>query len=185
MGFLQRSEVRALTTLAVLVILIFFTEFRIANTGMGWKGEDSPSPTSIGLTNIKWIQWLRVARNYQIRVGLKDGERETFDGFSRDVSSPSCSHRTNPTLDQDHDKLAALFKQHFSIALETKEISFRGWNWGSTDFQGALCPTDDTITNNPTLQATTLLSSLETEPSSSCHYGTSPIRISLVALKSR
>lgn len=118
---------------------------------MGWKGEESPSPTSIGLANIKWIQWLRVARNYQIRVGLKDGERETFDGFSRDVSSPSCSHRTiglELTPDQDHDKLAALFKQHFSIALETKEISFRGWNWGSTDFQGALCPIHGILTNN-------------------------------------
>ena len=37
---------------------------------------------------------------------------------------------------QDHDKLVALFKQHFSVQLESKDVSFRGWNWGSTDFQG-------------------------------------------------
>ena len=41
---------------------------------------------SIPSTDIKWVQWLRVARNYQIRVALKDGTRATFDGFSRDVS---------------------------------------------------------------------------------------------------
>lgn len=28
-------------------------------------------------------------------------------------------------------------KQYFSIVLETKETSVKGWNWGMTDFQGA------------------------------------------------
>jgi structure-specific recognition protein 1 len=37
---------------------------------------------------------------------------------------------------QDHDKISALFKQHFGITLESKEVSFKGWNWGQTDFQG-------------------------------------------------
>lgn len=31
----------------------------------------------------------------------------------------------------------SLLKQHFGIILESKEISFKGWNWGATDFQGA------------------------------------------------
>jgi structure-specific recognition protein 1 len=37
---------------------------------------------------------------------------------------------------QDHDKIAHLVKQHWNIALETKEISFKGWNWGAFDVQG-------------------------------------------------
>ena len=37
---------------------------------------------------------------------------------------------------QDHDKLATLLKNYFSVAIETKEITFKGWNWGDTDFQG-------------------------------------------------
>jgi structure-specific recognition protein 1 len=53
---------------------------------MGWKGDESAATKSIPSADIRWIQWLRVARNYQIRVGLKDGERETFDGFSREAS---------------------------------------------------------------------------------------------------
>jgi structure-specific recognition protein 1 len=42
---------------------------------------------------------------------------------------------------QDHDKILALFKQHFGITLESKEVSFKGWNWGQTDFQG-MCNCD-------------------------------------------
>ncbi|TRM63835.1 hypothetical protein BD626DRAFT_568456 [Schizophyllum amplum] len=45
--------------------------------------------------------------------------RTHFDGFAR----------------EDHDKLVTLLKNYFSVALETKEITFRGWNWGDTDFQ--------------------------------------------------
>lgn len=41
---------------------------------------------AIQSVDIKWAQWIRVARNYQLRVGLKDRTRETFDGFVREVS---------------------------------------------------------------------------------------------------
>lgn len=95
-------------------------KFRIAASGIGWKPEENDKePIGHSAENIKWAQWMRVARNYQLRVGLKDRSRETFDGFTR----------------EDHDKLAHAFKQHFSITLETKEVSFKGWNWGMTDFQ--------------------------------------------------
>ena len=51
----------------------------------------------------------------------------------------SCACGASPNLFfQNHDKLVSLFKQHFSTQLESKEVSFRGWNWGSTDFQGSV-----------------------------------------------
>jgi structure-specific recognition protein 1 len=32
-------------------------------------------------------------------------------------------------------------KQHFTVTLETEDVSFRGWNWGTTDFRGTQpCP---------------------------------------------
>ncbi|KAK1216887.1 FACT complex subunit [Marasmius sp. AFHP31] len=92
-------------------------EFRIAASGMAWKGSDSEGVTSMAATDIKWAQWIRVARNFQLRVGLKVGNeqrKETFDGFAR----------------EDHDRLATLLKNHFSVTLETREISLKGWNWG-------------------------------------------------------
>ncbi|KZW01517.1 SSrecog-domain-containing protein [Exidia glandulosa HHB12029] len=96
-------------------------KIRLAQTGIAWKALQGDSTATIAAANIKWAQWLRVARNFQLRVGLKDNRRrETFDGFQR----------------EDHDKLAAILKQFYDIALETKDISFKGWNWGATDFQG-------------------------------------------------
>jgi structure-specific recognition protein 1 len=29
-----------------------------------------------------------------------------------------------------------VLKEHFTITLETREITYKGWNWGVTDFQG-------------------------------------------------
>lgn len=73
---------------------------------------------------------MRVARGYQLRIGLNkdrtdikigDRRRESFDGFRYD----------------DHDHLSNLFKQHFHVTLETKDLSVRGWNWGKVDVQAS------------------------------------------------
>ncbi|KAF4581407.1 FACT complex subunit [Pleurotus pulmonarius] len=94
-------------------------KLRVAQSGMAWKGSGSDI-TAVPSADIKWAQWLRVARNFQLRVGVKDRKKICFDGFVR----------------EDHDKLQTLLKNHFSVTLETKEVSFKGWNWGETDFQG-------------------------------------------------
>ena len=60
-------------------------ELRLAASGMAWKGEENEGVTAIPKDEIKWAQWFRVARNFQLRVGLKDRRRETFDGFVREV----------------------------------------------------------------------------------------------------
>ncbi|KAF8918903.1 hypothetical protein CPB85DRAFT_1279281 [Mucidula mucida] len=97
-------------------------KFRVAVSGMAWKAVDAEPVVAMGAKDIKWAQWLRVARLYQLRVGLINHRRETFDGFQR----------------EDHEKLSKLLQQHFSITLESKEISVKGWNWGMTDFQVSL-----------------------------------------------
>ena len=60
-------------------------ECRVAASGMGWKGVDSEGRTLLASTDIKWAQWLRVARNFQLRIGMKDRQKYTFDGFLREV----------------------------------------------------------------------------------------------------
>ena len=53
---------------------------------MAWKAEEGDQMVAMQASDIKWAQWIRVARNYQLRVGLKDRSKETFDGFVREVS---------------------------------------------------------------------------------------------------
>lgn len=52
---------------------------------MAWKGTDTDA-FPISSSDIRWAQWLRVARNFQLRVGLKDRRKENFDGFMREVN---------------------------------------------------------------------------------------------------
>lgn len=69
-------------------------ELRVASSGVAWKGEKSTSAeevTSIKATDLKWAQWLRVARGFQLRLGLRDHKRHRFDGFVREVR-PSHTH---------------------------------------------------------------------------------------------
>ena len=56
---------------------------------MAWKAEEGEQMVAMQASDIKWAQWIRVARNYQLRVGLKDRSKETFDGFVREVSQRS------------------------------------------------------------------------------------------------
>jgi structure-specific recognition protein 1 len=52
---------------------------------MAWKSDEGAEAFTMPAADIKWAQWLRVARNFQLRVGLKDRSRETLDGFVREV----------------------------------------------------------------------------------------------------
>ncbi|TFK73644.1 SSrecog-domain-containing protein [Pluteus cervinus] len=95
-------------------------KFRVAQSGMAWKGVDAEGVVTITSADIKWAQWIRVARDFQLRVGLKDHSRENFQGFQR----------------EDQGKLSSLLKNHFGVTLEHVETSHKGWNWGETDFRG-------------------------------------------------
>ena len=61
----------------------------MAPSGMAWKGADSEGVVAMAHLHIDWVQWIRVARNFQLRIGLKDDRREhrveRFDGFLREV----------------------------------------------------------------------------------------------------
>ena len=86
---------------------LFPVELRLAAIGLGWKSVTPGSQVTIAAGDIKYVQWLRcvplmlnmcvttrlwtsmrrVARNFQLRIILKDNRRrETFDGFQREVS---------------------------------------------------------------------------------------------------
>ncbi|CAA7262281.1 unnamed protein product [Cyclocybe aegerita] len=95
-------------------------KMRVAAAGVAWKATDSEKVAYVQAEDLKWAQWLRVARDFQLRLGLRDHRKEKFDGFTR----------------EDHDKVANVLKTHFAITLETREGAFKGWNWGVTDFQG-------------------------------------------------
>ncbi|KDN51305.1 FACT complex subunit POB3 [Tilletiaria anomala UBC 951] len=98
---------------------------RMSEGGLGWKpaGGEGSTVTEVA-DNFKSFEWLKVARNYQCRINLRKrndrGEdRMTFDGFSRD----------------DRERLAATIKSYYGMTLTDRQISTRGWNWGSAEIE--------------------------------------------------
>lgn len=90
---------------------------RLQEGGLGWKANDQL--VTIAADDINYMQWMRVARNFQLKIGLKsENKSETFDGLVRD----------------DFERLSKTVKEFYGITLESKEISFRGWNWGRTQY---------------------------------------------------
>ncbi|RHZ65154.1 hypothetical protein Glove_319g134 [Diversispora epigaea] len=94
---------------------------KLAPSGLGWKTADSENIVTIPADEFKKVQWMRVARDYQLKVALKNGSAARFDGFAKD----------------NFESLREIVRTNYKLNLETKELSVRGWNWGKTDFQGS------------------------------------------------
>ncbi|KZT52506.1 SSrecog-domain-containing protein [Calocera cornea HHB12733] len=95
-------------------------EIRLTHGGLAWQGTETKAVVTVASESMRAAQWIRVARSFQLRLLLSsDKRRVTFDGFHRD----------------DHDKVAHICKQHWDLALDTRELSYRGWNWGEYDIQ--------------------------------------------------
>ncbi|KAL1923504.1 uncharacterized protein VTP21DRAFT_8484 [Calcarisporiella thermophila] len=92
---------------------------RLAPSGVGWKAGEKM--LTVPIADIKKIHWLRVARDFQLRITLRNGNVVKFDGFKKD----------------DFEELKSIIKSLYHLQLENKELSLKGWNWGQTDFQGS------------------------------------------------
>ncbi|CAG8715314.1 6574_t:CDS:10, partial [Racocetra persica] len=94
---------------------------KLAPSGLGWKTPDSDSIVTISADEFKRAQWMRVARDYQLKVALKNGNAARFDGFPK----------------ENFESLREIIRTNYKLNLETKELCVKGWNWGETDFQGS------------------------------------------------
>ncbi|KAI9271387.1 hypothetical protein BY458DRAFT_509331 [Sporodiniella umbellata] len=92
--------------------------FRLAQNGMGWKGPRDRT-VLISPEEVKKMGWIKVARDFELRIALKNNTIHKFDGFKAD----------------DYEELKDALRLLYKLPLETKEVSVRGWNWGKADFQ--------------------------------------------------
>ncbi|KAK7414806.1 FACT complex subunit [Neonectria magnoliae] len=92
---------------------------RFAETGFGWKPSSGGDTFTLDHANIAAAQWSRAAKGYEIKI-LQRASSGTIqlDGFQQD----------------EYDRLAKVFKNWYSTALENKEHALRGWNWGKAEF---------------------------------------------------
>ncbi|KAJ1728871.1 FACT complex subunit [Coemansia biformis] len=112
-------------------------QVRISTPGIGWKAAEGEAEALEGLAipglslpagmlalqreDLRRLQWQRMARGYGLRVYMKNGTVHRLDGFAAD----------------DFETLRDAAKRLLhGMALETRDISTKGWNWGRPDFEG-------------------------------------------------
>jgi len=91
-----------------------------------FKNNKTGKPLHIQPSEIESIKWIRLAANFGLRIMLKNGTMYRFGGFN----------------ENDHDKLAKFFTTNFEQELKSKELSLKGWNWGTAKFQGSVLSFD-------------------------------------------
>jgi structure-specific recognition protein 1 len=96
-------------------------KFKISNVGMGFKSLESQEILTISQTDLSKLVFQKVARRYQLKIYKKNQSIVQFDGFEK----------------TDFDQINTFTKQNFNKNLELKEISTRGYNWGSIEFDDA------------------------------------------------
>lgn len=96
---------------------------RVADSGLGWKAAQSSgdgaanAPFLLPSEEILNAHWSRGSRGYELRVQTRNQGVVLLDGFDQ----------------EDFSKMKQELQRNFQIALEHKEHSLRGWNWGQTD----------------------------------------------------
>jgi len=85
-----------------------------------FKNIKTGKPMSVPVDQIKSISWQRFASNHGIRLLMQNGNLHRFDGL-------------RPT---EYDKIKQYVERNYQLNLETKDLSLKGFNWGSTQFEG-------------------------------------------------
>lgn len=85
-----------------------------------FKNIKTGKPMSVPADQIKSISWQRFASKQGIRLLMKNGNLHRFDGL----------------IPTDQDKIREYVERNYKLELETKDLSLKGFNWGSTRFDG-------------------------------------------------
>ncbi|CAN6617735.1 FACT complex subunit Pob3p [Trichomonascus vanleenenianus] len=102
-------------------------QVRMSDHGLGWKATTDrvggsakiSEPVLIPTGEVVSTQWSRGSRGYEIKVQTKNRGVFQLDGFDT----------------AQFNQLRNALKNHLGIALDSKEHSVRGWNWGKMDFE--------------------------------------------------
>ncbi|KAL5477341.1 hypothetical protein EMCRGX_G024130 [Ephydatia muelleri] len=95
---------------------------KIQSNGIFFKSSKSGEIVQINDTDVSNLEWMRVARGYEVKVVSNNGSVTKFDGFK----------------ESDFQSLKDFFSSQFKKDLREVELCVKGWNWGDAKFEGAL-----------------------------------------------
>lgn len=98
---------------------------KLTNDSLIWKSDKTGKVEEINAGDIEMANYQKFVGNFGLRLFLKNGTLHRFQGFK-----------------EDEKKLAEFFKKHYKIDMLEKELSMRGWNYGTVRFNGGVLSFD-------------------------------------------
>jgi structure-specific recognition protein 1 len=92
---------------------------KLTNDTIIWKSDKTGKVEEVTADNIETANYQRFVGHFGLRIFMKTGSLYRFTGFK-----------------EDEKKLAEFFKKHYNLEMLEKELSMRGWNWGTVHFSG-------------------------------------------------
>ncbi|XP_041456015.1 FACT complex subunit SSRP1-like isoform X1 [Lytechinus variegatus] len=94
---------------------------RLSEQGVTFKNNKTGKVDQIQSGDLERTNWIRVARGHELKLYLKSGSIFKYDGFK----------------ESDREKVADFLQRHYNVELQDKELSLKGWNWGTARFEGS------------------------------------------------
>ncbi|KAM4585798.1 LOW QUALITY PROTEIN: FACT complex subunit SSRP1a [Fundulus diaphanus] len=99
---------------------------RFSKQNVVYKSNKTGKVDSIPAGELNLAQWRRVCVGHGIKLGTSTGHVYKYDGFR----------------DTDFEKISEFFKGNYKVELSEKDMSVKGWNWGTAKFSGPLLSFD-------------------------------------------
>ncbi|XP_057670954.1 FACT complex subunit Ssrp1 [Diorhabda carinulata] len=101
-------------------------KLKLTEQNLIFKNSKSGKVQQIPATDFDVVNFQNFAGTWGIRLFLKNGTLHRFVGFK----------------DSDKDKIAKFFSKSYKIEMLEKELSTKGWNWGTAKFNGSVLSFD-------------------------------------------
>lgn len=91
-----------------------------------FKNQKTGKVEQISATDIDMVNYQKFIGTWGLRIFLKNGTLHRFRGFK----------------EGDQEKIAKFFSQNYKKDMLEKELSLKGWNWGTARFNGSVLSFD-------------------------------------------
>ncbi|XP_065090605.1 FACT complex subunit Ssrp1 [Ochlerotatus camptorhynchus] len=100
-------------------------KLKMTDTSIVFKNEKTGKVEQINASDIELINFQKFVGSFGLRVFMKNGLLHRFIGFTG-----------------DEQKIADFVKKNYKLDMLEKELSMRGWNWGTVHFKGSVLSFD-------------------------------------------
>ncbi|XP_054258015.1 FACT complex subunit Ssrp1 [Macrosteles quadrilineatus] len=117
MGELEFSEISAETKGSLTP-----GKLKLSDQAISFKNSKTGKVEQILASDLEFVNWQKLVGQWGLRLFLKNGSLHRFFGFR----------------ESEQDKIAKFFKTSYSLDMLEKELSVKGWNWGTAKFAGSV-----------------------------------------------